>query len=94
MQGSIADVMEKVAETGGPIPAVKHDGPTREHLENSIKAFHNFRTAVRSGTFAGAASIHVAALLGLLDAEHDNAVKNYEAAFPVDPQWGKKHEGV
>lgn len=69
--------------------------PSREQLENNVKVFHNFRTAVRSGTFAGAQAPHIAALLSLLDHEHDDNMKKYEAESLAHPEWsGKKPEPV
>ncbi len=57
-------------------------------LENKIKAMHNFRTALRSGTFSGGVAQHIAALGNLLDQEHDAAVAEYEAQLAVHPEWG------
>ncbi len=58
-------------------------------LENKIKAMHNFRTAVKEGTFPGRVSNHIAALIGLLDAEHDAALAQYEADLAAHPEWGR-----
>jgi len=66
--------------------------PTREQLEANIKISHNWITAIRSGTFAGAQSLHVATLLDFLGKQHEDAVKSYEAAFPAQPEFGKKPE--
>lgn len=65
-------------------------GPTREQLENKVKAFHNFLTALRSGTFNGAQCIHIAALGNLLEQEYAQAVKDYEGAAAAHPEWGVK----
>ncbi len=64
--------------------------PTREQHENKIKAFHNFLTALRSGTFNGVQCIHIAALQNLLEQEYAQAVKDYEAASATHPEWGVK----
>lgn len=58
-------------------------------LENKIKAMHNFRTAVRSGTFSGGVAHHIAALANLLDNEHDAALAEYEAQLAAHPEWGR-----
>lgn len=63
---------------------------TRPQHENKIKAFHNFMTAVRSGTFNGVQAIHIAALLNLLEQEYAQAIKDYEAAASTHPEWGIK----
>ncbi len=63
--------------------------PTRDQYENKIKAFHNFMTAVRSGTFNGVQCIHIAALLNLLENEYAAAVKDYEGASATHPEWGR-----
>lgn len=65
-------------------------GPTREQYENKIKAFHNFLTAVRSGTFNGAQAIHIAALSNLLEQEYAQAVRDFEGAAVEHPEWGVK----
>lgn len=61
-------------------------------LENKIKAMHNFRTALRSGTFSGNVAHHIAALANLLDNEHDAALKEYEAQLAIHPEWGRPKE--
>lgn len=65
-------------------------GPTRAQHENKIKAFHNFMTALRSGTFTGVQCVHIAALQNLLEQEYAQAVKDYEAAAVTNPEWGAK----
>jgi hypothetical protein len=67
-----------------------HAVPKNEklELENKIKALHNFRTALRSGTFSGGVAHHIGALGNLLDNEHDAAVKEYESQLAVHPEWG------
>ncbi len=64
--------------------------PTRDQLEANIKISHNWKTAVASGTFAGAQSLHIATLLDFLQTQHNEAVKAYEAAFPAQPEFGPK----
>lgn len=63
--------------------------PSKLDMENKIKAMHNFRTAVRAGTFPGHATVHIAALLNLLDNEHDSAASDYEAESLKHPEWGR-----
>ena len=71
---------------GEPNP---NKGMDKLALENKIKAMHNFRTAVKEGTFPGRVSNHIAALIGLLDAEHQAAVEQYEADLQAHPEWGR-----
>lgn len=61
-------------------------------LENKIKAMHNFRTAVKEGTFPGRVAKHVSALLNLLDAEYDSALEQYEADLKAHPEWGRPND--
>ena len=65
-------------------------GPTRTQHENKVKAFHNFLTALRSGTFTGVQCVHIAALQNLLEQEYAQAVKDYEGACIAHPEWGVK----
>ena len=65
-------------------------GPTREQHENKVKAFHNFLTAVRSGTYNGVQCVHIAALQNLLEQEYAQAIKDYEGACEMHPEWGVK----
>ena len=62
-----------------PVP-----GPSREQLETSIKALHNYRTAVAAGTFSGHQSRYIAGLLELLDHEHNAAARLYAERFPAE----------
>ncbi len=64
-------------------------GMGKLELESKIKAMHNFRTALRSGTFSGAVAHHVAALGNLLDQEHDSALAQYESDLAAHPEWGR-----
>lgn len=85
MSKTIEEAMKSASDSFGkqkPLPE-----PTREQLENNIKAFHNFRTAVMSGTFAGAQAVHITNLLMLLDAEHDENVRKYQEALKAHPEW-------
>jgi hypothetical protein len=63
---------------------------SREFLEGRVKMIHNFKTAVRSGTFAGAQAEHIAVLLNVLEQDYQSAVKAYEAAAATHPEWGQK----
>lgn len=85
MSESIEEMMKRQNANANPAAQL----PTREQMEGKVKAFHNWRTAVRSGTFAGAQALHIAKLLDLLDGEHAMAVSEYESAFPAQPQWAK-----
>lgn len=67
-------------------------GMSKVDLENKVKAMHNFRTAVRSGTFNGSVAPHIAALCGLLDSEHDAALTEYESQMAAHPEWGRPAE--
>lgn len=66
---------------------------TREQLEANIKISHNWKTAVASGTFAGAQALHIATLLDFLANENAKAVKVYESEFPADVQWNQSGKG-
>ena len=67
-------------------------GMPKLELENKIKAMDNFRTAVRSGTFSGTATPHIAALLCLLDNEHSAALGEYESKLAAHPEWGRPND--
>ena len=79
MKTGIKDMMEKVAK------------PTRDQLEANIKVSHNWITAVSSGTFNGAACLHIATLLDFLQQQNKLAVKDFEAMYPpaATPEWTK-----
>lgn len=64
-------------------------GMGKAELEGKIKAMHNFRTAVREGTFPGRVAPHIAALCQLLDNEYDSALAQYEADLAAHPEWGR-----
>lgn len=91
MSTPIAEMMGDVAKKSANNP---NAGMGKLELENKIKAMHNFRTALRSGTFAGAVAHHIAALANLLDNEHDSAVEQYEADMAVHPEWGRPKDLV
>lgn len=77
----IEQVMEDVAK--------KEWVPSRNELEANIKVSHNWITAVNSGTFHGAASLHIATLLDFLQKQHDAAVAQYEKQSAGHPEWAK-----
>lgn len=79
METSTKEMMEKVAGK-----------PTREQLEANVKISHNWKTAVASGTFAGAQALHIATLLDFLQNENKKAMEAYEAEFAAHPEWGRK----
>lgn len=62
---------------------------TREQLQANVQISHNWKTAVASGEYKGAVSLHIATLLDFLEKEHVKAVAAYEAAFPAQPQFGR-----
>lgn len=66
--------------------------PTKDQLEANIKISHNWATAVRSGTFSGAQSLHVATLLDFLMSENKKALMAYEQEALTHPEWGVKVE--
>ena len=68
----------------------KLQAPTRAQLQANIQISHNWMTAVRSGTFPGHASLHVATLLDFLEKQNAEATKAYEAESLSHPEWGTK----
>ena len=76
MGRSTEEILQQAAMP--PVP-----GPSREQLEASIKALHNYRTAVAAGTFSGREARYIAGLLELLDHEHNSAARLYAERFPA-----------
>lgn len=67
---------------GVPVPA------TRDQHIAKIKSFQNWITAVNAGQYHGRDSLHIATLLNLLQAEHDQAMKDFERESLTHPEWG------
>ncbi len=88
MSKPISEMMGEVAQKSMNPNA----GMGKLELENKIKAMHNFRTALRSGTFSGGVAHHVAALGNLLDQEHDAALAQYESEITAHPEWGRPND--
>lgn len=81
-----AEILDRAAAKPG---AGVQAQPTREQLENAIKSFDNFRTAVRAGQYRGHEAIHITALLSLLDHEYSTAVGMYENGIKLNPEWAQ-----
>lgn len=78
--------MEKVVENpaGVRIPA------TRDQHQAKVKSFSNWIKAVGAGQFIGSDSLHIATLLNLLEAEHAQALAEFEKESLTHPEWGTK----
>lgn len=61
---------------------------TRDQHQAKIRSFANWLKAVSAGTFLGADSLHIATLLNLLEAEHGQALADFERESLTHPEWG------
>ncbi len=74
--------MDNNNPAGVAIPA------TRDQHQAKIKSFSNWIAAVSAGQFQGSDSLHVATLLNLLEAERNQAMKDFERESLTHPEWG------
>ena len=71
-------------KAGVPVPA------TRDQHQAKIRSFANWLKAVSAGNFIGSDSLHIATLLNLLEAEHAQAVADFERESMTHPEWGTR----